>query len=110
MRVTCPGCGEDREFGPEVQVGDVVSCASCAWVPAIICQDSIVATRGNRFRYKQIGLFIQGPAPSPTTTVKEDYGCACRIGIGWVISRFIHGELLQLIRAVGNILDDCIVR
>ena len=30
MRVTCPGCGEDREFGPEVQVGDVVSCASCA--------------------------------------------------------------------------------
>ncbi|MEE9147688.1 MAG: hypothetical protein V3U27_09880 [Candidatus Tectomicrobia bacterium] len=30
MRVTCPSCGEDREFGPEVQVGDVVSCASCA--------------------------------------------------------------------------------
>ena len=30
MRVTCPGCGEDRELGPEVQVGDVLPCASCA--------------------------------------------------------------------------------
>lgn len=32
MQVRCPGCGETRDLGPEVQVGEVVSCASCAGV------------------------------------------------------------------------------
>lgn len=32
MQVRCPGCGETRDLGPEVQVRDVVSCASCAGV------------------------------------------------------------------------------
>ena len=30
MRVVCPGCSEERDLGTEVQVGDVVPCASCA--------------------------------------------------------------------------------
>ena len=28
----CPGCGETRDLGPAVQVGDLVSCVSCAGV------------------------------------------------------------------------------
>lgn len=32
MRVVCPGCGEKQDVGAKVQVGDVVSCASCAGV------------------------------------------------------------------------------
>ena len=32
MRVVCPGCGEERDLSAEMQVGDVVSCASCAGV------------------------------------------------------------------------------
>lgn len=30
MQVRCPGCGETRDLGSEVQGGDLVSCASCA--------------------------------------------------------------------------------
>ena len=30
MQARCPGCGETRDLGPEVRVGDVVSCDSCA--------------------------------------------------------------------------------
>ena len=32
MRVVCPGCGETRDVGLAVQVGDLVSCLSCAGV------------------------------------------------------------------------------
>ena len=32
MMVRCPGCGEHRELGPEVRVGDTVSCDACAGV------------------------------------------------------------------------------
>lgn len=32
MRVVCPGCGETRDLAPAVQVGDLVSCVSCAGV------------------------------------------------------------------------------
>jgi hypothetical protein len=31
-RVMCPGCGETRDLGPAVQVGDLVSCRFCAGV------------------------------------------------------------------------------
>jgi len=31
-QVVCPGCGERRDLGPAVQVGDLVSCLSCAGV------------------------------------------------------------------------------
>lgn len=31
-RMVCPGCGETRDVGPAVQVGDLVSCPSCAGV------------------------------------------------------------------------------
>jgi hypothetical protein len=32
IRVVCPGCGEARDLAPAVQVGDLVSCVSCAGV------------------------------------------------------------------------------
>jgi len=32
MQIRCPGCGETRDLGPDVQVGAMVSCASCAGV------------------------------------------------------------------------------
>lgn len=32
MRVVCPGCGESRDLEPAVQVGELVSCVSCAGV------------------------------------------------------------------------------
>lgn len=32
MQVVCPGCGEERDFDAGVQVGDIVSCGSCAGV------------------------------------------------------------------------------
>ena len=32
MIVTCPGCGEVRELGPEVQPGAVMTCTRCAGV------------------------------------------------------------------------------
>jgi hypothetical protein len=32
MRVVCPGCGASRDLEPAVQVGDLVSCVSCAGV------------------------------------------------------------------------------
>jgi hypothetical protein len=38
MQVTCPGCGEARDLGAEVQVGDVVSCTSCAGVLFYLAQ------------------------------------------------------------------------
>lgn len=30
MQVLCPGCGETRDLGPEVRVGDIVACDFCA--------------------------------------------------------------------------------
>ncbi len=32
MIVTCPGCSEARDQGTEVQVGDILTCDSCAGV------------------------------------------------------------------------------
>ena len=30
MQVVCPGCSEERIFGTDVHVGDIVSCDSCS--------------------------------------------------------------------------------
>lgn len=30
MKLACPGCGEVREFGPEVQDKAIVACKACA--------------------------------------------------------------------------------
>lgn len=32
MIVTCPGCSEARDLGTEIQVGDILTCDSCAGV------------------------------------------------------------------------------
>jgi hypothetical protein len=39
MQAVCPGCSEVRVFDPDVQVGDVVSCDSCAGVLFRLVQD-----------------------------------------------------------------------
>ncbi|GIX48423.1 MAG: hypothetical protein KatS3mg131_2634 [Candidatus Tectimicrobiota bacterium] len=32
MRLLCPGCGQARELGPEVRLGDELTCEACAGV------------------------------------------------------------------------------
>ena len=39
MHVVCPGCGAKRDAGIDVQVGDIVSCESCAGVVFRLVQD-----------------------------------------------------------------------
>lgn len=39
MHVVCPGCGEVRDVGADAQVGDIVSCNSCAGVLFRLLQD-----------------------------------------------------------------------
>ena len=38
MQVTCPGCGEKRDLGTNIQVGDEVACPSCAGVLFYLAQ------------------------------------------------------------------------
>jgi hypothetical protein len=39
MHVVCPGCSEQRDFGSDVQVDDIVSCDACAGVLFRLVQD-----------------------------------------------------------------------
>lgn len=39
MHMVCPGCGEKRDFGADVQVGDLVPCDACAGVLFRLVQD-----------------------------------------------------------------------
>ena len=40
MLAVCPGCGAERVFGADVQVGAIVSCDSCAGVLFRLLQDN----------------------------------------------------------------------
>ena len=40
--VTCPGCSEERDLGIKVQVGDILTCDSCAGVRFRLVQDNSV--------------------------------------------------------------------
>lgn len=40
MQVVCPGCSEERAFGADTQVGDIISCDSCAGVLFRLVQDN----------------------------------------------------------------------
>lgn len=40
MRVTCPGCSENRDLGIAVQVGDILTCDACAGVRFRLVQDN----------------------------------------------------------------------
>lgn len=40
MQVLCPGCSEERDFGADVQVGDIVSCVACAGVLFRLLRDN----------------------------------------------------------------------
>ena len=39
MIVTCPGCGEKRDLGTDVQIGDILTCNSCAGVRFRLAQE-----------------------------------------------------------------------
>jgi len=39
VRVTCPGCSEERDLGTEVQVGDILTCDACAGVRFRLVQE-----------------------------------------------------------------------
>jgi hypothetical protein len=40
--VTCPGCSENRDLGTEAQVGDILTCDSCAGVRFCLVQENNV--------------------------------------------------------------------
>lgn len=40
MQAVCPGCREERVFGFDIQVGDIVSCDACAGVLFRLLQDN----------------------------------------------------------------------